>query len=225
MVVVGCIFRLAQFRNEVTIRTNESTPLESRGSLRFTIMRKKRHGGKKKEKSNRRNSNYSFHERHIADDRYLGDNLIDGRRCIESRQRKRERERGVHFARSRSFHCFALAQPSSVTRNRAGMAVPENFDRLQLCSFSSAADVLPARLRSRVRGCARVHPSFMVILQLTETCTAVQTRTILTYAHTYVRTYGFVERGKKKSLVDKNELIASRDAYLPTRISASLRRW
>lgn len=98
----------------------------------------------------------------------------------------------------RSFHCFALAQPSSVTRNRAGMAVPENFDRLQLCSFSSAADVLPARLRWRARRCARVHPSFMVILQLTETCIAVCTRSLLTSVRTYVHTYGFAEGREKK---------------------------
>lgn len=63
------------------------------------------------------------------------------------------------------FCAFAVAR---VTRNRGEWSCSRISIVCSCAHFLSAADVLPARLRSRVRGCAHVHPSLNVILQLTQ---------------------------------------------------------
>lgn len=65
---------------------------------------------------------------------------------------------GKHCERSllQKFHCFAFA----VARDTklGGMAVLENFDRSQLCSFSQQQMFLPqGYTRVYERGCAHVH--------------------------------------------------------------------
>lgn len=64
-----------------------------------------------------------------------------------------------------SFHCFARL-PSRARDTKSGrMVVLENFDRLQLCSFS-----LSSRCSSRkaTLACYALYIPLMVILQLTE---------------------------------------------------------
>jgi len=96
----------------------------------------------------------------VVDDCYRGSNLIDGRRCIREPERIR---RDFAIFKFSLFCAFAVARDTKSGR----MVVLENFDRLQLCSFSFSSR---CSSRKTTLACTRLraYPFLIVILQLTE---------------------------------------------------------
>lgn len=124
---------------------------------------------KRKKKRNRGSLNYTF-ATDVVDDCYPGSNLIDGRRCT--------REPGRNTVRLRRFQVFIVLRVRRRARDtKSGrMVVLENFDRLQLCSFSlsSRCSSRKATLAcTRLRACTSLsHRYFTAYTKFTSPRTA-----------------------------------------------------